>query len=241
MAIDMFIPDKAAKLWIRMRTWIPFLIFQKGSVSYTKRWLNSVIHRRSAFEDAIPWLHFFAIDWLENYVDSSMKVFEWGSGGSTLFWSRHVQHVICVEHDRAWYERVLQTLERDGIKNVKLLHVPGGREKVDTPEDLLFVGEGTREVFREYANWINDYPDEEFDIIVVDGMARLACLSNAIPKLRPGGVIVFDNSNRYEAVLSWFAIDDWTMLHFRGPNPYEPTGSFTVTTLLVNKTSDAHE
>jgi predicted O-methyltransferase YrrM len=44
-----------------------------------------------------------------------------------------------------------------------------------------------------------------FELIVVDGRARAACLRQAIPHLAPDGIIVFDNSNRpryQEAILT---------------------------------------
>lgn len=234
----MIVLEKTGKLWIRIRNWTPFLLFEKGSITYTRRWLRTVISRSNTFEDAVPWLHFFAIDWLTNYIKPSMKVFEWGSGGSTLFWSRHVQQVISVEHSRAWYERVLSALEERHIKHATLLCIPSDQEKNDTTDVQDFIDEATQEVFQKYANRINDYPDGEFDIILVDGKARLACLKNAVPKLRAGGVIVFDNSDRYPEALRWFDADHWLQLHFRGPTPYERTGSFFVTTLIINKVSD---
>jgi predicted O-methyltransferase YrrM len=44
-----------------------------------------------------------------------------------------------------------------------------------------------------------------FDLIVIDGRARAACLRQAIPHLAEDGLIVFDNSNRAryaEAILT---------------------------------------
>jgi predicted O-methyltransferase YrrM len=35
-----------------------------------------------------------------------------------------------------------------------------------------------------------------FDVIVIDGRAREACLAAAVGRLAPGGVIVFDNVER---------------------------------------------
>ena len=35
-----------------------------------------------------------------------------------------------------------------------------------------------------------------FDLIVIDGRAREACLDAALSRLSPGGIILFDNTNR---------------------------------------------
>jgi hypothetical protein len=49
--------------------------------------------------------------------------------------------------------------------------------------------------FQRYASTIDAEPGQ-FDLIVVDGRARGACLKHAIKKLAPGGMILFDNSGR---------------------------------------------
>ena len=53
-----------------------------------------------------------------------------------------------------------------------------------------------RPQFRDYIAAIDEFEDEYFDIIAIDGRERVACLVHAIPKLRPGGVLVLDDSNR---------------------------------------------
>ena len=49
--------------------------------------------------------------------------------------------------------------------------------------------------FKQYASAIDTEPGQ-FDLIVVDGRARAACLAHAIRKLAPNGMILFDNSGR---------------------------------------------
>ena len=40
----------------------------------------------------------------------------------------------------------------------------------------------------------------DFDVIVIDGRAREACLAKAVDRLRPDGLIVFDNVDRQRYV-----------------------------------------
>ena len=49
--------------------------------------------------------------------------------------------------------------------------------------------------FADYVAAINSI-DGHFDLVVVDGRAREACLEAAQGRLAPGGVVVFDNSRR---------------------------------------------
>jgi hypothetical protein len=60
--------------------------------------------------------------------------------------------------------------------------------------------------FDRYVRSIAE-PARRYDLIVVDGRARSACLRMAREALAPGGLIVFDNSDRgrYQAALAELA------------------------------------
>lgn len=130
-----------------------------------------------------PWFVMGAITYLEDefledpYGELAFKSFEWGSGGSTIWLSQRTKDVITLEHDAGWVEKIQAELDEYGITNVSLLHRPlvGG-----------------------YVEYIDGFPDEHFDIIMVDGRQRSDCLRHAIPKLRCGGALVLDNSERAE-------------------------------------------
>ena len=47
-----------------------------------------------------------------------------------------------------------------------------------------------------YSGRINDFPDDHFDLVVIDGSHRNACIRNAAPKVKRGGVIVVDNAEQ---------------------------------------------
>ena len=71
-------------------------------------WNNSV-------KDQIPWITFEAKKWLEKYLQPDMIVFEYGSGGSTLFFQKHVKKIISIEHNRIWYQKMLKVLRKKDI------------------------------------------------------------------------------------------------------------------------------
>jgi predicted O-methyltransferase YrrM len=50
-----------------------------------------------------------------------MRVFEYGSGGSTLFFGERAKVLVSVEHDREWYKVLKQHLEKRGLRNVEYL------------------------------------------------------------------------------------------------------------------------
>ncbi len=63
--------------------------------------------------------------------------------------------------------------------------------------------------FWDYFHVADDYQDEYFDFILVDGRARVACLLNSIPKLKSGGLMILDNSDRPSYGLAFEALKDW--------------------------------
>src|SRR5688572_9711262 len=67
------------------------------------RWVSSG-RPRYLLNHAAPWITFDAIDFLKARARPDMRVFEFGSGGSTLFWASLGAQVTSIEHNPAWYE-----------------------------------------------------------------------------------------------------------------------------------------
>ena len=74
--------------------------------------------------------------------------------------------------------------------------------------------------FVDYARLIDDYADESFDLVAVDGRARCACVWHARAKVKPGGYLMLDNSDRpfYDPARQY--LSDWEKRDLFGPGPY---------------------
>lgn len=122
----------------------------------------------------LPWFTYPAISFLENRVKSEMRVFEYGSGNSTLWWGDRVSSVVSCEHDSHWYDLM--------------------KSKIPSKVEYIY-----RELASggEYSRAIVAYEDA-FDIVVIDGRDRVNCARNALRSLVRNGVIVWDNSERPE-------------------------------------------
>jgi predicted O-methyltransferase YrrM len=61
----------------------------------------------------------------------------------------------------------------------------------------------------------------EFDLVVIDGRARQACLARALPHVRDDGLVVFDNSarRRYRSAISAARVSETRL---RGLTPTLP-------------------
>lgn len=186
------------------RTWRTLRKLSRGGDenSDLHDWLESISGGPGPFEIGIPWMTYGAIHWLEQILSRRTTLFEYGSGGSTIFFAHRVAQIVSVEHDAGWYEQVRQRLNSEKLNNCEYhLRAPGpevpdavyGPGKFNTTDPRL-----SRQSFEAYVRSIEAYPDKHFDVIVVDGRSRASCLAIAIPKLKPEGWLVLDNSEREE-------------------------------------------
>jgi len=171
-------------------------------------------------EPEFPWLVADAVRWLRENLSESMVGFEWGAGRSTVYFSRLINRIVSIEHDIAWYEDVRRRLDASAITNVQLVLVPSSATGVvssdpaEVDDDTSNRGTGQVHQFMAYANYVLRFPDEYFDFILVDGRARVACLSNAMRKLKPGGILVLDNSERARYSRVFDLLDQWEVSHY---------------------------
>ncbi len=74
--------------------------------------------------------------------------------------------------------------------------------------------------FKKYVEIINNYPNNYFDLIIIDGRARNACMNHALSKVKNNGFILLDNSEREEYVLGANLLKDFCVETFFGPGFY---------------------
>ncbi len=160
---------------------------------------------RSTMRLRLPWLPFRLIDELAERVDSRWRVFEYGGGGSTAWFLDRGAEVVTVEHDARWADALARDL---GGERWTLLRRPA------------------EDGFGSYVDAVSDYPDGYFDIVVVDGRERARCLLAARSKVRPGGWLVLDDSDRARYAEAADSIA-WRRRDVIGFAPAKPTLAYT--------------
>lgn len=170
------------------------------------RWFLSLRAERTPLRDGLPWITYDATRYLSKIVTPESRVFEYSSGGSTIYFAKKAKEVISVEHDKLWYEKAKKDLKKLDLDNYNYLFKPP--KKLHTNQEILHdYYHSWREQgvsFEDYVKTIDDYPDNYFDIISVDGRSRVACVKEAYSKVKAGGYILLDNSDRkdyFEAIL----------------------------------------
>ena len=143
----------------------------------------------------VPWWTYNAIaavtSWLAERGGSPVRVFEYGSGASTLWLARRVAEVHSVEHHPQFGEMMARELEAFDHVTLRVIEPTRSRHPV-----VSSAKEGHQGLdFADYVDAI-DSVSGDFHLVVVDGRAREACLRAAQARLAPGGIVVFDNSRR---------------------------------------------
>jgi len=135
-----------------------------------------------ADEDTLPWINHWAIYWLSSMIRETDRVFEWGSGASTIWFAKKVSSVISIESDPNWFREISTQISEEGLTNV----------------DLKFIGKDPIGTWRAYSNEIKKHPQNSFDLIFVDGdlATRTICAEAAIRVAGEDTIIILDNSIR---------------------------------------------
>ncbi len=163
-------------------------------------------------EHPLPWWTFDAIDFIKAELTPNARVFEWGSGFSTLWMTRNGHRVIALEDNEEWYKTIHKRLE-------------------GTASDIRLTPLGD-----EYIK--PDIPFAEFDLIIIDGRDRSQCCYTLIEqakqgKLKSGAFILFDDAQRKHYFPAIKDLIPYTSAHYAFSDPssmvmQEITSIFTV-------------
>ncbi|PZC45912.1 MAG: putative O-methyltransferase YrrM [Chloroflexi bacterium] len=208
------------------------------------RWILYIRSLFSIFDAAdlvkldLPWWSFGAIDHLERHLSSlsgKAVVFEWGSGASTAWLAKRSAKVYSLEHDIEWAKTTKNLITK--YKNVKLITIPPDNTVDMFEAEYISNKPGHRGLsFKNYVDSINDI-DAQFDLIAIDGRCKSACLKVAISKLKPGGIVLFDDSKR-DRNQEALAASDLTLKRYKGMVPCLPYFTYE-TSVLMSKDSNS--
>ena len=143
----------------------------------------------------VPWWTYDAIARVDTFLarTPNARVFEYGSGASTVWLAKRAGHIQSVEHDAGWFDLMHDRVAP--LSNVALSHI-GADTVLSADPTYHSQKEGYQgQSFERYAMAIADSA-VHFDLIVIDGRGRNGCLKEAQRFLAAGGMIVFDNSKR---------------------------------------------
>ncbi len=162
-------------------------------------WWNSWSTQTIIAEDnsPLPWVTYSFIYFIKDKLNNDMTLFEYGSGNSTLYYSKLVKVVYSVEHDKEWFDSIKNDVESNVNIEFKVLdNTSGYEESVHLSR-------------------------KSFDIIIVDGRRRVKCVSQGIKALNENGILVLDDAEReqYKDALKELTRNNFKELQFWGIAP----------------------
>jgi hypothetical protein len=193
------------------------------------RTLFSIFDANDMVQMDMAWWSYPAMKRVDEFLADrpEARIFEYGAGASTLWLAKRAAQVDSVEHDTRWAESVRDMLA-DSPGNVKLHVVPPIAATADTVVRSGRVGHTDLD-FADYVSAIDEVGGP-FDLIVVDGRARVDAFRRALDHLADGGVVVFDNIKRKRY---WDVISAMPGLRFELLKGGTPTLPYPTTTGLI--------
>lgn len=190
---------------VRGRTYLPGLarhaVRHPTDLRHLPEWARLL--QPSPVDSRVPWLPFSVIDHMSDILGPESRVFEFGGGGSTLWFADRGATVTTVEHDPKWHALIAAS-------------APSSCE-IRTAADP-----------DAYVAAIDVEPDASFDVILVDGEERVRCVEHAISKVRPGGRLILDDSDRSEYAPALPLLRLWPRREFSGLAPGKAVPGHTV-------------
>jgi hypothetical protein len=149
-----------------------------------------------------PWMVPSAVSHLARIMRNDWNVFEFGSGWSTLWYAERSDKVTSVEDDPHWHALVREKVRERAIVNCDARLV-----------DL-----------KAFAKCVEGFENETFDLVIVDGSEeadgnRLICIQASAPKVKQGGYLVLDDSDRAAYREADRLLKGWTVRRFVGVKP----------------------
>lgn len=127
-----------------------------------------------------PWMSNQEIDLILKHLKPEYTMLEWGSGGSTLTFSKYVDKYYSIEHNEEWYLKVHQALGNSGLRDKVFNYYVEQNLPKSKPSKY--------EEFKDYIEGISKL-NTTFNAILVDGRARPHCALYAYDYLEDDGVL----------------------------------------------------
>jgi predicted O-methyltransferase YrrM len=146
-----------------------------------------------------PWIVPAAIGWLRRRIRKDWAVLELGSGRSTVWFARRAGSVLSFEDNEFWAGHTRDRLDEVGLDNVDLRVGP----------------------IEEFSGSVAALPDDAFDLVVMDFLeaptvTRVDVLKPAMKKVRPGGLLLLDDSDRPGYREAFELLKGWRFRKFVG-------------------------
>ena len=186
--------------------------------------LDNIGSKKLHINEELPWITRESFHFINSVLSDNLSIFEFGSGGSSIFFLKRAKHFVSVEHNSDWYQKVSHLINSKNYSRKKIdyfLRESSGQIE----ENYISISDKELELisnfYDDYISVIDSYSDNYFDLIIIDGKSRIKALDKSIPKLKCGGYLIFDNADRIHYQKRLKEINDWMVLESYGPTIFD--------------------
>jgi hypothetical protein len=154
-----------------------------------------------------PWMSHKEIETIEKYLKPSDIFLEWGSGGSTLYFSGCVKEYISIEYDIRWYKNIANLISINQLQNINYLYCAPDNGVIPPVKS----SKSKKEDFVTYVSIIDNLSQKIYDKILIDGRSRVECAKKIINYLNDDSIVFihdFFNRKKYFSILEYYTIID---------------------------------
>ena len=144
-----------------------------GLLNAIPAFASAAAKRLFGYRPRVPMISYRARREINRLLTTESHMVEFGSGNSTPWFAARAGSVLSIEDLPQWHDHVQQILTDLAIGNVR--HELRSEK---TYADLSHIEDGT------------------LDFAMVDGTDREGCIVSVVPKLKPGGILYLDNSDK---------------------------------------------
>ena len=144
-----------------------------GAIHAPSALISAALRVAFGYRPARPLISYRAAKRLDGLLRKDWRGVEFGSGYSTPWLARRLGFLLSIEDEPNWHRRVESLL-------------------ADTDPAAVRHELRTAATYADLA----DFPDGFFDFALVDGSQRAACVAAVVPKIRAGGWLYLDNSDK---------------------------------------------
>ena len=166
------------------------LLQHPAQVRHLRRWW--VERHASPVDLGVPWWPYSVVAWLAGELTPGARVVEFGAGGSTVWLAKLGAHVKAAEFHDEWARRV-----REAAPSAIVIACPAD----------------------SYPRLMHEEADATLDLVTVDGGDRVECVRCALPKVRPGGLLLLDDSQFQDCAPAIELLQSWERRDFWGLKP----------------------
>ena len=144
-----------------------------GLLNAIPAFASAAAKRMFGYRPLVPMISYRARCEINRLLTTESRMVEFGSGNSTPWFAARTGFVLSIEDLPQWHNHVQEHLANLDIDNVRL----------ELRSEKL------------YAD-LSHIDDETLDFAMVDGTDREGCIVSVVPKLKPGGNLYLDNSDK---------------------------------------------